>query len=326
MDRYRRFNRSRQKVKSLNEREHLLDLTSLISRTEAMASQPDLRYQGLARRILEARSRQAPVILMMGAHLLRAGTARLLIELMERGWITHICMNGAGPIHDFEMALIGATTESVARYIAEGQFGLWRETGQINDIVKAGHEAGLGYGESIGREIEKASFPNREISVLAAGYRLRIPVTVHIGIGYDIIHEHPNFHAASMAGASDDDFLIFVETVSRLEGGVLLNFGSSVMGPEVYLKALAMARNTAHQEGREIRRFTTAVFDLVGIGEEWDSEPSKDDPRYYFRPFKTILVRTVRDGGESLYFQGDHRKTFPTLFKAIIETSSGGGN
>jgi hypothetical protein len=141
---------------------------------------------------------------------------------------------------------------------------------------------------------------------------------VHAGIGYDIIHEHPNCDGAAVGAASYTDFLIFTRTMERLEGGVLLSFGSAIMGPEVYLKALAMVRNVAAQEGRNIRRFTTAVFDMVPIHGDIHRELPKSDPGYYFRPHKTMLVRTVADGGESFYFCGDHRATFPALRRELV--------
>ncbi len=139
-----------------------------------------------------------------------------------------------------------------------------------------------------------------------------------MGVGYDIIHEHPNCDGAALGAASYRDFLIFTSTVERLEGGVLLNFGSAIMGPEVYLKALSMARNVARQEGRAIRNFTTAVFDLVPIHGDHRKELPKTDPGYYFRPQKTILVRTVADGGESFYFCGEHRATLPALRRLLV--------
>ena len=271
----------------------------------------------LAERIVNAARSGRAVLFCCGAHVLRAGNAPLLIDLMERGILGHLALNGAGAIHDFELAMIGQTCESVARYVREGQFGLWRETARINDAVAAGYRDGLGRGEAIGRMIEEERFPHRETSVLAAGYRLRVPVTIHVSIGQDIIHEHPNFDGAATGATSYTDFLIYTQTVTRLEGGVFLNAGSAVMGPEVYLKALAMARNVAHQCGEEIRRFTTAVFDLVSLGDDLAHEAPKHDPRYYFRPFKTILVRTVADGGESFYIQGDHKATVPALYDEI---------
>jgi hypothetical protein len=237
---------------------------------------------------------------------------------MERGLVTHIGMNGAGPIHDYELARIGATCESVARYIRSGEFGLWRETGEMNDIVAAGVQQGMGLGESLGQHILDSDYPHKQLSILAAGARLGVPVTAHIGIGYDILHEHPNFDPASFGTASYRDFLAVCATVDRLEGGVFLCMGSAVMGPEVYLKALAMARNVAHQEGRQIAHFTTAAFDLIPISGEWQSEAPKSNAQYYYRPWKTILVRTVADGGESFYVCGDHRQTVPYLRQAAI--------
>jgi hypothetical protein len=237
---------------------------------------------------------------------------------MEKGLITPVAMHGAGPIHDFEFALIGATTESVERYISEGQFGLWKETGRINDAVVKGVKQGMGMGEAIGRMILDEQFPHAELSILAAGARLGIPVTVHIGIGYDIIHEHPNCDGAALGTASYQDFLTFAHSIANLEEGVFLNFGTAVMGPEVYLKALSMARNVAKQEGKEICRFMTAVFDLHAISGDVQGEAPKTDPRYFYRPWKTVLVRTVKDGGTSFYIQGSHKETFPALYHAVI--------
>jgi hypothetical protein len=248
---------------------------------------------------------------------LRAGVNRHLIDLLGHGWIDHIAMNGAGAIHDYELARIGATTESVDRYVRTGEFGLWQETGELNGWITEAAECCLGLGENIGRRIEASGFPHKELSVFAAAYRLGIPATVHVGIGYDIIHEHPNCDGAALGAASYRDFLIFARTVERLEGGVLLAFGSAIMAPEVYLKALAMARNVALQEGRSIRHFATAVFDIVPIRGDHRKELPKTDPGYYFRPHKTILVRTVADGGESFYFCGEHRATVPALWRLL---------
>ena len=272
----------------------------------------------VARRIVEARHQEKPVIMMMGAHVIKGGLSRFVIDLMERGVLTHVGVNGACAIHDYELALAGATTESVARYIQDGQFGLWTETGGINDIVRKGASGDVGFGEAVGKAIAEGDFAHKALSVFAAGYRLRIPVTVHVGIGYDIIHEHPNCDGAALGRASYHDFLVIAEAIRHLQGGVLLNFGTSIMGPEVYLKALAMVRNVAHQQGYKIDRFTTAVFDLQDLGKDVHHTPPKSEPAYYFRPFKTILVRTVQDGGESYYIRDDHRATLPALRRLVI--------
>lgn len=310
------FDRSRLKVQSLAQRQHDLTLDCMLPLTASSTFEhPSLA--GIAQRIQSARKTNAAVILMMGAHLLRAGVSRLIIDLLERKFITHVAMNGAGPIHDWEFALIGATTESVARYVRTGEFGLWSETGHMNEAITQGARDGLGLGESVGRTIANGAFPHKDISLLAAGLRLGVPVTAHVGIGYDIIHEHPNCDGAALGQASYRDFLIYAESVRRLEGGVLLNFGSAVMGPEVYLKALTMARNVAHQVGKKVATFTTAVFDLMPLDGDLGVEAPKSDPRYYYRPWKTMLVRTVADGGESFYVQGEHRETFPALYRLL---------
>jgi hypothetical protein len=203
--------------------------------------------------------------------------------------------------------------------VSSGEFGLWKETGELNDVIRAGVKDGLGLGEAIGKAIRDRDFPHADESVLAAAHRLGIPATVHIGIGYDIIHEHPNSDGAALGQASYTDFLVFAEHVRNLEGGVLLSFGTAVMGPEVYLKALAMARNAAHQDGKRIAKFTTAAFDLLPLGDDYHTQPPKTDPRYYYRPWKTILVRTVADGGESFYVPGDHRQTLPAVWEAATQ-------
>jgi hypothetical protein len=164
------------------------------------------------------------------------------------------------------------------------------------------------------------------LSVCAAGWRAGVPVTSHVGIGSDIIHAHANCDGAALGACSYTDFLIFARSVQSLEGGVYLNIGTAVTGPEVYLKALSMARNVARQRGEEIRHFTTAVFDLVELPPNFrDGPPTKDHPGYYYRPWKTILVRTVADGGTSYYFCGDHRQTIPTLWREVTARLSASG-
>ena len=315
---YPQFDRSRLIVKPLSEREHDMGLQTFVP-LDAEYPDPTADLKAVAEAIRIARANERPVILMMGAHVVKVGLSPHVIDLLQRGLVTHVAMNGAGPIHDYELALVGGSTESVARYIRTGEFGLWEETGRINDLVAQGYADGLGYGEAVGKAIVDGRFAHADQSIAATCYQLGVPLTVHIGIGYDIIHEHPNCDGAALGGASYRDFLTFCHTVESLEGGVLLCLGSAVMGPEVYLKALSMARNVAAQEGRQIAHFTTAVFDLIALGDDLTSEASKDDPRYYYRPFKTILVRTVRDGGTSYYLQGDHTAMLPGLRGCLVD-------
>lgn len=318
---YQTFDRSRLEVKPLSERVHDLSLDHWLSLGDPPPAWEHPQLSAVAARLESARARGAARILMMGAHVLRAGVNRHVIDLMDRGWFTHLAFNGACSIHDWELARIGATTESVARYIRTGEFGLWRETGELNDVIREAAANGLGLGENIGRRIQESDFPHRDLSVFAAAWRHSIPATVHAGIGYDILHEHPNCDGASLGTASYRDFLIFGHTVESLEGGVMLSFGSAIMAPEVYLKALAMARNVARQEGREIRHFATAVFDMMPISGDIHRVLDKTEAGYYFRPHKTILIRTVADGGESFYFCGEHRATMPALHRALVETA-----
>lgn len=324
MSRFRTFDRERLLVKPLAEREHLLSLDCLVPLDDPIPLPEDQALGSVGDAVVSARRQERAVILSMGAHVLRAGVVRHLIDLMEQGFLTHVACNGAAVIHDYEFALIGKTTESVPKYISEGQFGLWDKVGEINDLVAEGARQGLGLGELVGKAIWEGDFPNKEISLFANAYRLGVPATVHVGIGYDIVYEHPNCDGGAWGAASYRDFLVFTESVTRLEHGVYMNFGSAVMGPEVYLKALAMARNVAHQRGQVVRNFTTLVCDLIPIQGDPTREAPKTDPQYYYRPYKTILVRTVADGGASHYVQGDHRHTVPTLHHRILERAGRG--
>src|SRR5580692_10777689 len=250
---YETFDRGRLEIKPLGERKNDLEISHWLRLDDATPGfeHPDLHE--VAARLRAAKERGAAWLMCMGAHVQRSGVNRHLIDLMERGFVSHLAVNGAAAIHDYELARIGATTESVARYVRSGEFGLWRETGELNDwIVEAARE-GYGLGENVGRRIAESDYAYRDWSVFAAAYRLSVPVTVHVGIGYDILHEHPNCDGGAVGAASYRDFLIFARAVEALEGGVLMNFGSAIMAPEVYLKALAMARNVASQTGGQIR-------------------------------------------------------------------------
>lgn len=316
---YPQFDRSRLILRPLAERRHDMTLDDVLQLDDPVEPLDNPDLEALAEAIRNARANGRPVIWMMGAHVIKQGLSRFIVDLLQRGVITHVAMNGACTIHDWELALVGATTESVADYIRSGEFGLWQETGAVNEAAKQAAAEGIGLGEGIGRMIAQADPPHREVSILATAYDRQIPATVHLGIGYDITHEHPNCDGAALGAASYADFLVFTETVRSLEGGVFLNFGSAVMGPEVYLKALSMARNVARQEGQEIRHFVTANFDLLDLGEDCHRQAPKSHPLYYYRPWKTILVRTVADGGQSYYIQADHRQTIPNLWQRLAQ-------
>lgn len=314
----KKFDRNRLELKPLQDRQHDLDL-SAVKNLESRPTQAEGSLARVAKDLVKARSAGRSMILFIGGHVIRAGVQRYLIDLMKRGYLTCLAMNGAGIIHDFEFALVGKTTENVARYISEGQFGLWQETGQLNGIVNQAFakDRTVGLGAAVGEHILGRDFPHKEISLLAAARELGISATVHVGIGYDIIHGHPDFDGAATGALSYNDFLLMAAAVSELEGGVVMNFGSAVMAPEVYLKALSMARNVARQEGRDIRHFTSLVCDLVPLPEDIDSEPRKEDHAYYFRPLKTMLIRTVADGGKGYYVRGNHAETIPALWSHI---------
>lgn len=318
------FDRSKLNILPLSERQHKMTVDDIYPLD---AETPDYENEHLnivAERIIQAREKGKEVIWMMGAHVLRRGNSRYIIDLMNRHVITHIATNGACAIHDFELAHIGATLEDVELYIKDGKFGNWEETGRyLNEAIVRGYTDKIGFGEAIGRliqlEEEDLVIPHLDISIFAAAYRLGMKITVHKGIGYDITDQHPAADYAALGWTSGEDFLRFAYVVSRLEGGVFLNLGSAVMGPEVYLKSLSMARNIAAQRGEDIRHFTTANFDLIDFT-DFQEEGKPTDAHYYHRPKKTILIRTVKDGGESYHISGDFSVTVPKLYQLITKS------
>lgn len=321
--RHETFDRSRLKLLPLAEREHLVTVEDLLAVGDCPVAFEDPALPAVADAVAAAVGDGRSVLLMIGGHVVKQGLGRIVGQWARNGWVSCIAGNGACTIHDYELARIGATSEAVAEQIKTGRFGLWQETGELNAIVTAAAAEGLGYGEAVGRAISQGGLPHADASIYAAAWEAGVPATVHVGIGYDIVHEHPNFDAAAAGACSYRDFLIYTRLVENLQGGVVLCFGSAVMGPEVYLKALSMARNAAGQEGREIRRFTSAVFDLQRLGGDLSAEAPKDSPEYYYRPYKTILVRTVADGGQSHYIRGEHRATIPALHRLLAERLGG---
>ncbi len=265
-------------------------------------SMPDLlgarSLRRLAGAILAARTARAPVLLGLGAHVFKVGLTPLLVDLLERGFVQGIALNGAGAIHDVELALIGATSEDVASALQDGSFGMARDTAEfLNGAVKRGAAEGLGFGEAVARAIDAAKAPHRELSLLWNGLRRGVPATVHVTLGADIVHMHPSADGAAIGAASLADFRRFAELVCGLEGGVYVNVGSAVTLPEVFLKALAIARNL----GSRVESFTTANLDQL--------------PHY--RPRVNVLERPA--GGKSFDLRGHHEILLPLLRWLLID-------
>lgn len=276
----------------------------------------------LVNRITKARQKGAPVVWMMGAHVIKCGLSRYLIELIKNGIITHIAGNGAVSIHDFELAYLGGTSEYVPDAIEDGSFGMWEETGLwMNEAISKGFKDGLGYGASLAQYIDQNPhrFPYRDDCVLYQSYHHGIPATYHITIGTDIIHQHPAAEFQALGGSSGIDFSIYCKTISQLEGGVFLNFGSAVTGPEVFLKALSICRN----QGYIVEKITTANFDIIPLG-DYRNEVNKDNFHYFYRPRKNIVNRPTTLGGKGFYIQGNHKQTIPNLYTAIKAKFKGG--
>ncbi len=312
------FDRSRLKLKPIAERVPGFTQKNMID-PDAPATLDRPALDSMAERVREAKQRKSTVLWMLGASAIRNGCGAVLSRLMEEGYVSHYALNGAAAFQDFELAMVGGTMENVTDYVSKGEFGLWTETGEkFNAAVHEGAKDGLGFGESVGRMIDHENFPYKRNSVLWNAYRLGKPALVHVVFGCDSYQELPSFDAAAAGAATYTDFLIYTEAIMNLEGGCFFDFGSRTIGPEVYLKALAMSRNVVHQHGEKIAHFTTAVIDVLPLeGQDVHEAPPKSDPRYYFRPWKTILARTVADGGESFYIAGEERTIIPALAQKI---------
>jgi hypothetical protein len=268
----------------------------------------------IADRIIQARQASAPVIWMIGGHVVKRGLALLIIDLMERGLVTHLASNGAASIHDFEIAFQGQTSEDVASSLADGSFGMAEETGFLmNQAIQQGIPSGMGIGEALGKWVaEHERFQYRQFSLLYHAYRLSLPYTVHVAIGTDIIHQHPSCDFAAIGWASGQDFKVFTHAVSQMENGVFCNFGSSVIGPEVFLKAVSIARNL----GFPLRKITTANFDLLPLV-DYREPLGEERLEYYYRPRKNIINRPTALDGKGFHITGDHLVTIPNLAHRI---------
>lgn len=281
-------------------------------------------FDEFVERARRARAEGRELILSMGAHVVKCGLSRYLISLMKGGYITHLAGNGACSIHDFELAALGGTSEHVPTAIEDGSFGMWEETGGwMNAAIRRGAAEGLGYGESLGvyMDAHPEKFPHREDSLIWNAWRLDIPITFHIALGTDIIHQHPACDFAAIGKASGVDFHRMCWSVAHLDRGVYMNFGSSVIGPEVFLKALSIARNL----GYPTFDITTANFDLIDLN-DYRRDLGYDDPQYYYRPRKNIVNRPVSRGGRGWHFCGDHQQTIPNLWQRLTGGEARGGD
>ena len=273
-------------------------------------------FEILLQKLKEAKSDGQAVTCFYGAHVIKCGLSNYLIRLMEEGYITHLASNGAGSIHDFELAYLGGTSEHVPTAIEDGSFGMWEETGAwMNEAVKIGAAKGWGYGQSLAEYVDAhpERFPYREHCVFYRAYRMGIAATYHVTMGTDIIHQHPSADFAALGQTSGRDFKVFCRAVSLLDpAGVHMNIGSAVTGAEVWLKALSIARNQGHM----LKHITTANFDIIPLG-DYRSDVSKDAYEYYYRPRKNVINRPVSLGGTGLYIYGNHMVTVPTLWARL---------
>jgi hypothetical protein len=337
--RYGVFNAGRIRTYPLAGRANKVKLVSLVSPEMAIRQADDLdtatrgKIRQVAARIIDARRKNRAVICFTGAHLIKNGMGPLLADLVERGLITLVGGNGATAIHDFELAEIGETSENVPNALPKGRFGMAYEFAFINAALKVGNAGKLGYGESLGRTILDAGFRRKvlaacvpraprgarldfkhpEASVLARCYQCNVPMTILVGIGTDVLDQHPSFDGEAKGGTSGRDFLIFAREAQRLAGGVMLNIGSAVTGPEVLLKALSMAANV----GNPAKGITTADFDLRPDAK---CQRSESDFGYYFRDQKSVVLRIPEAfGGKGFYIHGNHTRTVPALYRALRE-------
>jgi hypothetical protein len=273
-------------------------LGEFFARLPSILAADDLRSAVSA--VAEAARHRRMIIFGMGAHVIKVGLNPTVIDLMDRGILGLVAMNGAGIIHDAELALAGKTSEDVGAALGDGSFGMARETAVFlaGAVARAGREQ-IGLGEAVGREILDAGLPHADFSILAAGARIGIPVTVHVAMGTDILHMHPAFDPAAAGAASHLDFRRFAAAVARLEGGVYLNVGSAVILPEVFLKATSLARNLGHR----LDAVTTVNMDFV---------------RHY-RPLTNVVGRPTRQGGRGINLVGHHEIMVPLLAAGVIE-------
>ena len=257
-------------------------------------------FKSVVQALIAARQGGRAIVWGLGAHVMKTGLSPVIVDLMERGFVSAIATNGAGIIHDFEIALSGATSEDVDATLGPGTFGMAEETGTLlNQAIIDGVAAGLGLGQSVGQFLAERKAPFAQISIAANAHRLGIPLTAHVAIGTDIIHMHPKASGAALGEGSLRDFRFFTSSVAQLEGGVFLNCGSAVVLPEVFLKAVAIARN----DGRSLAGLTTVNLDFL---------------RHY-RALTNVVARPTAGTGKGYSLTGHHEIMLPLLAAALVE-------
>lgn len=257
-------------------------------------------FKEVVSRIIAAIKGDQMVLWGMGAHPIKVGLNPIIIDLMDRGIIRGLAMNGACIVHDVEIAMAGKTSEEVEEGLGQGAFGVTRETAEfINGAIKEGHKAGWGLGGAVGRALNKEEFPYRDMSVCAAASRLDIPLTVHVAIGTDVVHIHPSTDGSMVGEMTYRDFRLFASLVASLEGGIYINVGSAVIMPEVFLKALSAARNLGHR----VEDFCTLNMDFI----------------QHYRPTQNVVCRPTAKNGKGFALTGHHEIMVPLLAAAIVE-------
>ncbi len=336
--RYRTFNPKQIVTYPIRGRENKVGLSDLLTPGQVMSSDFEVKdevkagLRMLASKLVEMRKKNLPVILFTGAHLIKNGLGLLLGDLVKKEMLTCVAGNMATSIHDFELAMIGETSEYVPRALERGQFGMAYEFAYINTAMNVGDQHELGLGESLGKMIIEADFRKEvlsqvwkegspdhfkypEKSVLATCYKKGIPFTIHAGIGTDVTDQHLSFDGRAKGGCSGRDFLIYTHEIEKLhQGGMVLNIGSAVTGPEVFLKAASMTGNI----GKTPRGIITADFDIRQFNRADITDESSTG--YYYRDQKSIVVRVPEAyGGKGYYIQGNQKQTFPLFYKYITE-------
>jgi len=311
-----RMDFSKTKCFSVKDRHNLVRIDNMARLdapyTEFKGKEMDLLVEAL----LRAKESGAAVTCFFGAHVIKCGLSRYVIAMLENGIIDSVASNGAGSIHDFELAYLGGTSEDVPTAIEDGSFGMWEETGAyMNEAISSGFGKGMGYGESLYAYAKKnkSKFPHLDDCVFFRAFEMGKSATYHITMGTDIIHQHPKADFAALGGSSGIDYAVFTKNLSKIDGGAHLNVGSSVTGPEVFLKALSINRN----QGNTLFKITTANFDIVPLG-DYKSKVTYDDFEYYYRPRKNVINRPTSQGGLGLYLEGKHEQTIPTLYNRTV--------